>query len=240
MFKLKDYFTAGALLVSVGSVILALQGRIPLASALVFLAWGFDGLDGLVARLTHTKNEFGAQFDDLVDHVAYTLAPGFIAYAAISRHAWWLGLAACFAFILLGTVRLALANTLSLRYPGYWIGLPRPASGFFVVCLLNARLFAGGDAAWLQFAAVVLLGAAGLTRLPYKNFKARLRPLEKAFPIAAIVSSLACYPLGFMFDVGLAWTAIYLFAPWLAVSADERARIAAAVNANAMPAVPRG
>lgn len=230
MFKLKDYFTAGSLLVSIGAVIFAFQGRIPLASFLVFVAWGFDALDGLVARLTKTKNDFGAQFDDLVDHIAYTVAPGFIVYAALARESWWLALVGCFATILLGTIRLALANTLSLRYPGYWIGLPRPASGFVIVLLLNARLFTGGRLLWLQVALVVLLALAGLTRLPYKNHKGRLRAFEKAFPIVAVVSSIACYPFGWLWDVGLAWAVIYLFAPWIAASSEERARIAAALD----------
>jgi phosphatidylserine synthase len=233
MFKLKDYFTAASLLVSIGSVILAFDGRLPLASFLVFVAWGFDALDGLVARLTKTKNEFGAQFDDLVDHIAYTVAPGFIAYAALGRVAWWMGLAGCFAVILFGTIRLALGNTLSLRYPGYWIGLPRPASGFVIVCLVNARAFAAGQLAWVQLTLVALLVVAGLTRLPYKNHKGRLRPLEKIFPVAAVASSLACFPIGWMFDVGLCWAVVYVFSPWLVLSAAERRRIAEAVNAGA-------
>ncbi len=233
MFKLKDYFTAGALLVAIGSVLLAFQGRLPLASFLVFVAWGFDALDGLVARLTKTKNEFGAQFDDLVDHIAYTVAPGFIVYVALARAAWWMGLAGCFAVILLGTIRLALGNTFARRYPGYWIGLPRPASAFVIVCLVNARGFESGRLAWVQLAIVALLVTAGLTRLPYKNHKGRLRPLEKAFPIVAVVSSAACYPLGWMFDVGLAWTVAYVFSPWVIVSAGERQAIVDAVNGRA-------
>jgi hypothetical protein len=133
----------------------------------------------------------------------------------------------------IGTIRLAVNNTLSLRYPGYWIGLPRPASGFVIVFLLNARLFAGTRLGWLQLALIVALALSGLSRLPYKNHKGRLRPLEKAFPIVAILSSLACYPFGWMWDLGLAWGVVYLCAPWLALSAEERAGIAAAVNANA-------
>lgn len=233
MFKLKDYFTAGSLLVSIGAVIFAFQGRIPLASFFIFVAWGFDALDGLVARLTHTKNEFGAQFDDLVDHIAYTVAPGFIVYAALGPRTWWLGLAGCFATILLGTIRLAVANTLSLRYPGYWIGLPRPASGFLIVLVLNARLVQGEAFVVGQVALIVLLAVAGLTRLPYKNHKGRLRSWEKAFPIVAIVSSVACYPIGWMWDVGLFWGTLYLCSPWLVLDAAGRAAIARALGENA-------
>lgn len=233
MFKLKDYFTAGSLLVSIGSVVLAFQGRLQLASFLVFVAWGFDALDGLVARLTKTRNEFGAQFDDLVDHVAYTVAPGFIVYAALGPQAWWLGLAGCFATILLGTVRLAVANTLSLRYPGYWIGLPRPASGFLIVFLLNARVLADPRLGLVKLALVALLAVLGLTRLPYKNHKGHLAGWQKAFPVVAILSSLAVQPLGWMWDVGMCWGLIYLFSPWLVVAADERRQIGAALERKA-------
>ncbi len=230
MFKLKDSVTTLSLLVSVASIVLAFDGRIALASFLVFVAWGFDALDGLVARLTNTRNQFGAQFDDLADHVAYTLAPGFLAFAALRPYQFWAAAAAGFATILLGTVRLARANTLALRYPGYWIGIPRPASGFVIVLLLNARLLAGEQWVWLQAAAVILVAAGGLTRWPYKNHKGRLRSLERAFPIVGVASSLASYPAGWMWDVGLFWCAAYLLAPWVAVSPAERRAIALALE----------
>ena len=57
MFKLKDSVTTLSLLVSVASIVLAFDGRIALASFLVFVAWGFDALDGLVARLTNTRRD---------------------------------------------------------------------------------------------------------------------------------------------------------------------------------------
>ncbi|MBP7571357.1 MAG: CDP-alcohol phosphatidyltransferase family protein [Acidobacteria bacterium] len=225
MFKLKDSVTTLSLLVSVASIVLAFDGRIALASFLVFVAWGFDALDGLVARLTNTRNQFGAQFDDLADHVAYTLAPGFLAFAALRPFQFWAAAAAGFATILLGTIRLARANTLALRYPGYWIGIPRPVSGFVIVLLLNARLLAGEQWAWAQAAAVILVAAGGLTRWPYKNHKGRLRSIERAFPIVAIASSLAAYPAGWMWDLGLFWAVLYLVSPWVIVPAGTRRAI---------------
>ena len=235
MFKLKDYFTAGSLLVSITAVIFAFHGRIPLASFLVFVAWGFDTLDGLVARLTKSGNAFGAQFDDLVDHVAYTISPGFIAFAALSREQWWAGLLACFATMLFGTIRLARGNTFSLRFPGYWIGMPRTISGFMIVLILNARFLQHPGWVWVQVALIVVLALAGLSSLPYRNHKTRLRWWEFAFPITAVLTSLACYPLGLMWEVGTLWTLVYLGAPWISATAaqrDEVARMARAAQAS--------
>jgi 2,4-dienoyl-CoA reductase-like NADH-dependent reductase (Old Yellow Enzyme family) len=37
----------------------------------IFAAIVLDGLDGRIARLTHTQSEFGAQYDSLADMVSF-------------------------------------------------------------------------------------------------------------------------------------------------------------------------
>ena len=39
-----------------------------------------DGLDGRVARLTHTQSEFGAEYDSLSDMVSFGAAPALVMY----------------------------------------------------------------------------------------------------------------------------------------------------------------
>jgi CDP-diacylglycerol---serine O-phosphatidyltransferase len=224
-FKLKDAVTAASLLAGVLAVVLGFEGRIALASFLVLVAWGFDALDGLVARLTHSQNAFGEQFDDLVDHVGYTMAPAFIVYAAFRPRAALLGLAACFASMLLGTIRLALARVAPRKYPGYWIGLPRPAAGFLIVFFLNSRLFALDPLLWPSAVAFVGLGLLGLTSLPYRNHKVSLGwPLGLLLALA-IGSSLAAHAVGWMWDVALAWGLLYLLSPWVFMRPEARAAI---------------
>jgi len=228
--RLKDVCTAASLLAAVFAVILGFERRIPLASFLVLIAWGFDALDGLVARLTRSQNAFGVEFDDLVDHVAYTVAPAFILYAAFEPRAALAGLAGCFATILLGTVRLALSRVAPRQYPGYWIGLPRPATGFLIVFLLNSRLFAFDQILWPTVLLVAGLGLLGLTALPYRNHKVALTWPERVLLGLAIGSSLAAHFAGWMWDVALGWGLLYLVSPWILVSGRTRTTIAAALG----------
>jgi len=39
-----------------------------------------DGLDGRVARLTHTQSEFGARYDSMSDMVSFGVAPAVTMY----------------------------------------------------------------------------------------------------------------------------------------------------------------
>ena len=55
-------------------------GHFEPAAIAVFIAMVLDGLDGQVARLTHTESEFGAQYDSMADLVSFGLAPALIMY----------------------------------------------------------------------------------------------------------------------------------------------------------------
>ena len=39
-----------------------------------------DGLDGRVARMTHTQSAFGAEYDSLSDMVSFGVAPALVIY----------------------------------------------------------------------------------------------------------------------------------------------------------------
>jgi CDP-diacylglycerol--serine O-phosphatidyltransferase len=230
--KLKDYLTLGSLLVALYSVDLAFEGSLERASVMVLVAWGFDALDGLVARLTKTGNQFGANFDDLVDHFAYTIAPAFILFNACLPHGRALAFALLFAVVGVGTIRLARSMTTPMNYPGYWIGLPRPAFGFMLVFLVNSSLYHHAIGLYLVVVLVVLMAGMSLTRLPYRNHKKRFRPAHTAALVATLLACIALYPLGQMWNGAVALGTIYLFAPWIALSRPERQTIAKALVAS--------
>ena len=48
------------------------------AGIAVFVALVLDGMDGRVARWTHTQSEFGAQYDSIADMVAFGVAPALL------------------------------------------------------------------------------------------------------------------------------------------------------------------
>ena len=226
LVKLKDYLTLGSLGVALYSVDLAFEGRLERASVMVLLAWGFDALDGLVARLTKTGNRFGANFDDLVDHFAYTIAPAFVVFNAVAPRGHALAFLLLFAVVGVGTIRLARSMTTPLSHPGYWIGLPRPAFGFMLVFLLNSSLFRHQAGVYLVVALVVLMAGLSLTRLPYRNHKKPFRRFQTAALVATLVACVALYPLGQMWNGAVLLGAIYLCAPWIALSAAGRREIA--------------
>ena len=57
-----------------------MNGDFYAAAIAVFFSMLFDGMDGHVARLTHTQSEFGVQMDSLADAVSFGVAPGLIIY----------------------------------------------------------------------------------------------------------------------------------------------------------------
>ena len=224
--KLKDYVTLGSLVVALCSVVQSFEGHLALASVLVLLGWAFDAADGLIARLTHTGNAFGAQLDDLVDHFAYTVAPAFLVFNAYAAYDRWLALALLVVIVAIGTVRLARAATNPLHYPGYWIGLPRPAYGFMLIFLVNSSLFPQPGGPLIGVALVAVLGAMSLTRLPYRNHKRAFKRWQTFALVGTLLVCIALYPLGQMWNGALALGTIYLFAPLITLRSAERAEIA--------------
>jgi CDP-diacylglycerol---serine O-phosphatidyltransferase len=233
--KLKDYVTLGSLAVALYSVDLAFQGRLERASVMVLLAWGFDALDGLVARLTRTGNRFGANLDDLVDHFAYTVAPAFVVFNAYAPYGEALAFALLLAVVGVGTIRLARSMTTPLSFPGYWIGLPRPAFGFMLVFLLNSSLYQYPMGRYLVVGLMVLMAGLSLTRLPYRNHKKRFRPAHTIALVATLLTCIALYPWGQMWNGAVVLGTIYLFAPWIGLSKTGRRTIE-----ESLAAVPAG
>ena len=80
VYLLPNLFTTAALFCGFYAIIAALQGRFEPAAVAVFVAMVLDGLDGRVARLTHTESEFGAEYDSMADLVSFGLAPALIMY----------------------------------------------------------------------------------------------------------------------------------------------------------------
>jgi hypothetical protein len=74
IYLLPNLFTTAALFAGFYAVVAANQGRFEPAAIAIFAAMILDGLDGRVARLTHTQSDFGAEYDSLSDMVAVAWA----------------------------------------------------------------------------------------------------------------------------------------------------------------------
>lgn len=75
IYVLPNAFTAAALFSAFYGIIAAMNGDFYAAAIAVFFSMLFDGMDGRVARLTHTQSEFGVQMDSLADAVSFGVAP---------------------------------------------------------------------------------------------------------------------------------------------------------------------
>ena len=119
------------------SILASLKGNYIHAAWAIMFATVFDGLDGWVARLTHSTTKFGIELDSLSDLVAFGVAPAVMLYKwgllAFGRIGW----AAAFLFMVCGALRLARYNIQmgSTEFKAF-TGMPIPGAAGVVAALV--------------------------------------------------------------------------------------------------------
>jgi CDP-diacylglycerol--serine O-phosphatidyltransferase len=106
-----------------------------------------DGLDGRIARLTHTSSEFGVQLDSIADVLTFGIAPAILALSwgqtkdpSVHLHQWsWI---VTFIFLICGAWRLARFNVqtqkpLETAAKRNFIGLPIPAGAGLIASIVH-------------------------------------------------------------------------------------------------------
>ena len=79
-YLLPNFITTASLFSGFYSIVQAMNSKYELAAIAIFIAIIMDGLDGRIARLTHTESAFGAEYDSLSDMVSFGVAPALILY----------------------------------------------------------------------------------------------------------------------------------------------------------------
>jgi len=184
IYWLPNLFTIASLFFGFYAIVQAMNGRFESAAMAIFVSMVLDGLDGRVARLTHTQSAFGAELDSLSDMVSFGVAPALVVYvwalqdfAGMKTVEWlgpWLttklGWIAAFIYCACAALRLARFNTtLDVADKRFFQGLPSPAAACLVAGLvwaLNEYQIRGQDVKWLAWG---LTAFAGLTMV--SNFK---------------------------------------------------------------------
>src|SRR5574340_320414 len=92
------------------SILSSIKGNYVHAAWAIMIANVFDGLDGWVARLTHSTTRFGIELDSLSDLVAFGVAPAVMVYQWSIGPFKRIGIAAAFFFAACGALRLARYN----------------------------------------------------------------------------------------------------------------------------------
>jgi CDP-diacylglycerol---serine O-phosphatidyltransferase len=121
----------------------------------------FDGLDGRIARMTHTSSAFGRELDSLADVITFGVAPAMLAWMWGFRQLpvtlgeaygrlIQIGAIASFLFLIAGASRLARFNITANPQPSnpgrpgkkYFVGMPIPAAAGVIAAVVH---FSEGD-----------------------------------------------------------------------------------------------
>lgn len=111
------------------AIVSAMKGNFVHSAWGIIIAGVFDGLDGWVARMTHSTTKFGIEMDSLSDLVAFGVAPAVMFYLWALMPFRRLGWAAAFLFVACGALRLARYNVqMGSAERKYFTGMPIPAA----------------------------------------------------------------------------------------------------------------
>lgn len=175
IYLLPNLFTTAALFAGFYAIIQAMNGRYEYSVIAIFVAMVFDGLDGRVARLTHTQSEFGAEYDSLSDMVSFGVAPALIMYEWALKDLGKLGWIAAFVYCACTALRLARFNvTIAVIDKRFFQGLPSPAAAALIAGAIWVALdfdIVSSDVAWLAWLITVFAGLTMVTNFPFYSGK---------------------------------------------------------------------
>jgi CDP-diacylglycerol--serine O-phosphatidyltransferase len=183
MYVLPSLFTAGNMAAGYYAITQSIQGSVAdpsyfdRAALALGIAVLFDGLDGMIARMTNTASDFGKELDSLADVITFGLAPSLLAYIwgfrmlpamehpLLRQQLMHIGIFVCFIFLICGASRLARFN-ISInpqpRNPGrpgkkYFVGMPIPAGAGVVSSVIHFQQGSPIDNPWIALVWLCLL-----------------------------------------------------------------------------------
>src|SRR5574340_297670 len=137
IYILPNTLTLCGMLMGFYSILASLKGNYVHASWAILFAMIFDGLDGWVARLTHSTTKFGIELDSLSDLVAFGVAPAVMVYQWSIGPFKRIGIAAAFFFAACGALRLARYNVqMGSTESKAFTGMPIPGAASVLASLV--------------------------------------------------------------------------------------------------------
>lgn len=136
-----DYITVLHGVLGFFSITYIIDGRFFLASILLVVCIGLDGLDGFIARRYNESHEFGAYLDLISDSISFGFAPALLLYSVYydigQGRAWESPVNALATFVpvvivFFGVLRLSRFADKN-RENNYYTGLPMPLLTLIIV-----------------------------------------------------------------------------------------------------------
>ncbi len=179
-------FRGAMLAAAAGAGAAAATEHFEIAAKAIGIAVLLDGLDGMIARLTHTTSDFGREMDSLADVISFGIAPTVLAFAWLPQQfqhqLFQAGYFIAFLFLLCGAARLARFNVQKNpipKNPGrpnrkYFVGLPIPGAAGTVAAVVYAfygKPIGYWPIAVLWLGLLALLGFLMVSTWRYYSFK---------------------------------------------------------------------
>jgi len=171
------------------SIVASINGNFFPAAVAILIAGVFDGLDGRVARMTHSTSKFGMELDSLCDLVSFGVAPALLAYlwalTPYGRYGWL----AAFLYVATTALRLARFNSMAEETDKKhhdFIGLPCPAAAGAIATMVMFCRFLGATETVKHISIlllVYLLSYLMVSTHRYLSFKKTKIPPEKRFQV---------------------------------------------------------
>jgi CDP-diacylglycerol---serine O-phosphatidyltransferase len=204
-YVIPNALTSMSLVLGLGVLAVATEGKFELAGWLMVWCVLLDKLDGTAARLLGSSSKFGAQLDSLADLVVFGVAPAatimLLSRAETVLFARWQGyefvLYAMLAlFVVCASLRLAKFNVLADSGPSVFFGLPTTFTGGVLALLMIVGLQRELDLL-LQALPVIALGFGLLmvSNLVLPKIGHSSGRFMQAF---VMLSMVLCYVFGFM------------------------------------------
>lgn len=175
IYILPNLFTTANLFAGFYAIVQSMNGNFEYAPLAIFIAIIMDGLDGRVARWTHTESDFGAEYDSLVDMVSFGLAPALVMYEWALSGLGKLGWLVAFVYVAGAALRLARFNTqLATDDKNHFHGLPSPTAAAVVtglVWVLHSYGVPGKEISILALLITVFAGILMVSNIKYLSFK---------------------------------------------------------------------
>lgn len=215
VYLLPSLFTTANIVMGFYAIVLGFRGQFTTAALVICIAGVLDGLDGHIARLTHTESDFGREYDSLADLFTFGAAPGILAYhwglSSLGRIGWLVPL----FFLICTAVRLARFNVQTKTVDSrFFVGLPSPAAAGAIASLL----FLAPDNSWRAWLdGAMLLALAGVGTLMVSTFRypsAKKIDLRQRWsyriilPWATGLLAAAFHPPAFFFSAAVVYTSM--------------------------------
>jgi len=214
VYLLPNLFTTAGLFAGFYAIIAAVDGHFENAAIAIFVALIMDGMDGRVARMTHTESDFGAEYDSLADMVSFGLAP------ALVIHQWaltswgkigWLG---AFVFAACAALRLARFNTqVGAADKRFFQGLASPAAASLVAGFVWLGVDVGWEGTDKRLIAIIVSIGAGIlmvTNIRYHSFKQF--DLRGKVPFMVIVALMLAFALIYLHPPVVLFAGFFIYA----------------------------